>query len=217
MHYKYFFSEINKEYNPFGIGPWPCLNHAAEHYRENVIDNVKITEDSKTRKPVGTFDCDCGYCYSRTGPDQFDNDRFRKGRVKRFGYLWESKLLELLKEKDTSYRQMALQLGCDLKTVQKFEKQYRESNNLITIKSFSKVDQELHDKTSVIYKMNLQKILKTHPEISRTELRKLCQKEYLRICISTKKNGCLVSYQLQKLVQEVKIILIGSNVIVRFL
>lgn len=173
-----FFSKISEEYNPFGIGPWPCLNHAAEHYRENVIDIVDITEDSKTRKPVGTFNCNCGYCYSRTGPDQFDNDRFRKGRVKRFGYTWESKLLELLKDKNTSYRQMALQLGCDSKTVQKFEKQYKESNNLITIKSFSKVDHELHDETSEIYKMNLQRILKTHPEISRTELRKLCQKEY---------------------------------------
>lgn len=173
-----FFSEINEEYNPFGIGPWPCLNRAAEHYCENVINSVVITEDSKTRKPVGTFNCDCGYCYSRTGPDQSYNDRFRKGRVKKFGYLWKSKLLELLKEKDKSYRQMARQLGCDSKTVQKFEKQYKESNNLNKIESFSKIDQEFQDETCVTYKMSLQKILKTHPEMSRTELRKLCQKEY---------------------------------------
>ena len=173
-----FFSKISEEYNPFGIGPWPCLNHAAEHYRENVIDIVDITEDSKTRKPVGTFNCNCGYCYSRTGPDQSDNDRFRKGRVKKFGYLWEAKLLELLNEKDTSYRRMARQLGCDPKTVQKFEKRHKENINLIRNEPFSKVDQGFHDETCETYKMNLQKILKTHPELTRTELRELCQKEY---------------------------------------
>lgn len=174
-----FFSEINKEYNPFGIGPWPCLNHAAEHYRENVIENVKITEDSKTRKPVGTFNCDCGYCYSRTGPDQFDNDRFRKGRVKRFGYLWESKLLELLKEKDTSYRQMAQQMGCDVKTVQKFEIQFKKENGeLIENEPFSSIKLEHQKEKREGYKKSLQKILKRNPEMSRKELRKLCQKEY---------------------------------------
>lgn len=47
-----FFKDINKEYKPFGEGPWPCLNKAGAHYMDKVIRDLKITEDYKTRVPV---------------------------------------------------------------------------------------------------------------------------------------------------------------------
>ncbi len=36
---------VNQEayVGPFGTGPWPCLNKAAEHYGESVIPSVEIT------------------------------------------------------------------------------------------------------------------------------------------------------------------------------
>jgi hypothetical protein len=48
--------------SPFGTGPWPCLNKAAEHYYQDVIEECNISRCSKTGLPIGTFKCSCGFC-----------------------------------------------------------------------------------------------------------------------------------------------------------
>lgn len=78
-----FFSKVNKKYNPFGQGPWPCLNKAAEHYRKDIIEDVIISKDSKAPVPLGTFKCSCGYIYARKGPDKSSDDRYKIGKTKR--------------------------------------------------------------------------------------------------------------------------------------
>src|SRR5665648_235618 len=88
-----FFKGIRKAYNPFGKGPWPCLNKASDHYRQDVVSRLIVTADYKTREPVGTFKCECGYIYSRKGPDKSKNDRYYKGRVKAFGSIWNLSLI----------------------------------------------------------------------------------------------------------------------------
>ncbi|MBB5335734.1 transcriptional regulator with XRE-family HTH domain [Pectinatus brassicae] len=173
-----FFRGMSTSYNPFGAGPWPCLNQAAEHYQQAMIEQVIITADSKTRRPVGTFTCKCGYCYSRTGPDQSEKDRYRKGRIKVFGAVWERKLRELLQKNDLSYRKMARILGCDVKTVQKFEasmknETMKEGHTPLDI--LQKQATQYHKS----YKQRFQQIMREQPELSRTEIRKICPKEYM--------------------------------------
>jgi len=89
---------------PFGAPPWPCLNPASEHYRELRIEKcavkdgktrIKKTQGKPPRRPVGKFVCDCGFVYSRIGPDASEEDRYQKGRIIEFGAAWESKLLAL--------------------------------------------------------------------------------------------------------------------------
>ncbi|MGH4118243.1 TnsD family Tn7-like transposition protein [Clostridium sp.] len=94
-----FLKDTRNNYNPFGKGPWPCLNKVAEHYRMNVVNDLKITADYKTRLPVGTFSCNCGFVYSRKGPDKSSDDRYKVGRIKNFGIVWEDKLKLCLKER----------------------------------------------------------------------------------------------------------------------
>lgn len=71
---------VNQKVNggPFGMGPWPCLNKVAAHYRESVIPNVKVTRDFKSTASIGIFSCSCGFVYTRKGPDMSLEDRFRK-------------------------------------------------------------------------------------------------------------------------------------------
>lgn len=73
------------EVKPFGKGPWPCLNAGAEHYLQPVINDLKISYDSKSKKTIGIFTCSCGFIYSRRGPDVDKNDRYKIGRIKNFG------------------------------------------------------------------------------------------------------------------------------------
>lgn len=112
-------NEISKgsnQFDPFGQGPWPCLNKAADHYMEQTITSCKITRGSKTGKPVGTFACNCGFVYSRSGPDIIESDRYRVGRVKEFGDVWIKKLAEMSNQ-DLAARSQAKLLGCDPQTV----------------------------------------------------------------------------------------------------
>src|SRR5699024_12089085 len=81
-----------------------CLNKAADHYKQLVISNVKITRDFKTTAPIGTFECSCGYIYARKGPDKSSEDKYHIGRVKVFGATWMDKLRVLASNKNLSIR-----------------------------------------------------------------------------------------------------------------
>ncbi|MFS0873629.1 TnsD family Tn7-like transposition protein [Paenibacillus xylanilyticus] len=106
--------------NAFGIGPWPCLNKAASHFGSRVIESVRVTRCSDTSKPVGTFQCNCGFIYSRRGPDQSETDIFRVGRIKQLGAEWMEKLNELSLNPALSLREKARRLGVDPGTVKKY-------------------------------------------------------------------------------------------------
>jgi hypothetical protein len=125
----YFFMRDIKSYSyientnyldiPFGPPMYPCLNKAADHYRERVISDLKITRCSKTGKPIGTFTCVCGFVYSRSGPDNTIEDKFRIGKVKEFGHVWKQKLKELSNKGLTKYR-IAQELEVDFNTIKKY-------------------------------------------------------------------------------------------------
>lgn len=117
--FKAFLEQPVEVHSPFGKGPWPCLNKASEHYKKAVIQSCEVTRCSDTGRPVGTFVCECGFSYSRRGPDQNEEDKFHKGRVKSFGAIWFSKLHECL-HAGLSYRSTARVLGVDTNTVIKY-------------------------------------------------------------------------------------------------
>lgn len=114
------FYSMPHEYKPFGDGPWICLNASAEHYREPVIEKVEITHCMDTKLPVGTFKCSCGFIYSRRGPDISIEDRFKIGRIKTFGTIWEKKLQEYVEQEQLSMRETARRLNVDPNTVKKY-------------------------------------------------------------------------------------------------
>lgn len=112
-------SQLDKKYAPFGNAPWPCLNKAADHFRELIVQECQTTRCSDTGRPVGTFFCDCGFVYSRRGPDISIEDKYKRGRIKAFGIVWFEKLQSGLQE-GLSYRATAKILGVDTNTVIKY-------------------------------------------------------------------------------------------------
>ncbi len=126
-------------FHPFGDGPWPCLNRAADHYGKKVITDCHITACSDTRRPVGTFSCECGFVYSRRGPDQDEQDKYKIGRIKSFGELWINRLDYLISEERISYRTAAKILGVDPKTVIKYANRFnnQSENKKVNIKTLT--------------------------------------------------------------------------------
>lgn len=113
---------LNVKYLPFGKGPWPCLNKITSHYGELIITDINITQCSDTKRPVGSFKCNqCGFHYSRRGPDTTSKDSFTYGRVRDYGHFWHMRADSLL-EKGGSIRSIARELKVDSKTVNLFIK-----------------------------------------------------------------------------------------------
>ncbi|MBR9658027.1 MULTISPECIES: TnsD family Tn7-like transposition protein [Bacillus cereus group] len=154
---------VGKQYYPFGESPYYCLNPAANHFKERVVTDLKITNCTDTRKPVGTFSCKCGFIYSRKGPDKNEVDQFKIGRIKQFGHVWERRLKELYIEGKSLYR-IAKELQCDSSTVKKYvqvellavTKSASSSKNLVELKEIEWLT-----------------LLKNNPNRTVTELRKL--------------------------------------------
>lgn len=119
-----FIPKLNFEYKPFGDGPWPCLNPVANHFKKDVVSDLSITHCTNTALPVGTFKCECGFVYSRRGPDKVMEDRYRVGRIKSFGSVWEKGLQKLAAKGQLGLRGMAREMQADPGTVKRYlEKQ----------------------------------------------------------------------------------------------
>ncbi|MFB7140792.1 TnsD family Tn7-like transposition protein [Gottfriedia sp. NPDC056225] len=86
-------NEREIEQKPFGNGPWPCLNPAADHVHVATINEVDITIDYGSKLPVGVFCCLCGYTYQRIGPEKTAQERYRFQKVVEYGQIWTDKLL----------------------------------------------------------------------------------------------------------------------------
>lgn len=95
----------------FGNGPWPCLNRAARHYGERVIDRCEIQMSTADGRPVGVFRCRCGFGYSRVGPDWSPMMECHIGRVLDYGVTWDRKLKELWLESGLCVDAIAQRLG----------------------------------------------------------------------------------------------------------
>ncbi|HDX9630590.1 TPA: TnsD family transposase [Bacillus cereus] len=172
--------EKGETYEPFGSGPWCCLNVACKDYMKSVVKNLVITRCYDTKRPVGTFTCHCGFVYSRRGPDTITEDKYKIGRIKDFGDVWKNKLKVLIRDGGT-LTGIAKKLNVDPITVKRqatmleldyswsgesrevAEKKARFQRN---IKAASNED-ALHIRKEIWLKLR-----KEYPHFSKLELRK---------------------------------------------
>ena len=151
-------------YQPFGSSPWLCLNPAADHYQQPVVEDLSIRYDSKIKQPIGTFTCSCGFVFARKGPDTSADDKYRIGRIKALGAVWEHKLGELLKE-DLSLREIARRLHVDVNTVKKYADLTRQDRKAIS----PTVPDDLRERQRQAWI----ELMRQNEQKSRTELRQL--------------------------------------------
>lgn len=163
------FIKSGNDIGPFGKGPWPCLNKAAIHYKQPIVTGIEITRDFKSKSPIGTFTCSCGFVFARKGPDRIDEDRYRIGRVKVFGHVWQKKLQELSK-KSLSIRAITRELNVDSKTVKKYLKDFNE----VIVKEKSK-DLALINQ----YRVEIVEGIKQHQDLKRSQIREQFPKQYI--------------------------------------
>ncbi|MBY0246359.1 MAG: TnsD family transposase [Nitrospiraceae bacterium] len=89
------FFQLPAKPHDFGIGPWPCLNRLAPHYKAMTVMTYSVHVQKDGGRPVATFSCPCGFVYSRIGPDWGPLARFSYTRIERYGPLWDRKFSRL--------------------------------------------------------------------------------------------------------------------------
>lgn len=175
------FIRSDEKYTPFGTGPWTCLNPAVDHYKSLIVNKVKVTHCYDTKRPVGTFECNCGFIYSRRGPDTSPNDIFKIGRIKSFGLVWEKKLIQLL-ENNMGLRETARIMKVDPKTIKLQATKLGLNSELIGYDDIN--NQETSENPNYC---NLQEYHRTawievkaaYPDKSKTELRKIAKSHFI--------------------------------------
>ncbi|WP_159780850.1 TnsD family Tn7-like transposition protein [Bacillus sp. N1-1] len=180
----FFETDVNSFYSlkhprPFGNGPWLCLNVACGNYHKRVVTSLTITSCYDTGKPVGTFKCDCGFVFSRKGPDSSSNDKYKVGTIKEYGFAWKQQLTSLV-ENQLPLNTIAKTLQCNTETVKKYAyrlgldvpwKRPRDQRRLQNL-SVNPEDQLKRMKSLWL------KTRQKYPEKSKTEVRKLVPAVY---------------------------------------
>ncbi len=104
--------------SPFGVGPWPCLNRAAPHYRERTITAHRQWTYRGT--VIGEFACRCGFTYCWRRPDLDIAVWDRPRRILAVGDVWLAQL-DALTTAGCTLRAMGRALGVDPTTVRRYQ------------------------------------------------------------------------------------------------
>lgn len=105
---------------PFGGGPWPCLNPACVNHRKPVVTTYRIKRARTSSHQIGgIFSCACGFSYLRRWGTASPDDRFSYHQTESYGSVWQARLRELWADPSVSLRGMVGLLGADRDAIKK--------------------------------------------------------------------------------------------------
>ncbi len=101
------------EYAPFGRSPWPCLNPFCKQYMKESIKEVCFKKGSTGGRIAGTWECkECGFEYTRQGPDAKEEDKYRIGFVNKYGDVFDNKVKEVCEDTSLELEELVDLLQC---------------------------------------------------------------------------------------------------------
>ncbi|SCW83091.1 TniQ protein [Paenibacillus tianmuensis] len=169
--------------DPFGDGPWECVNVVCPSYKSNIITKYTQNYNRNKSKITGFFQCEiCGFVYSKGWPpDQFDEQKTKIG-IRDRGKLWRNQLL-LLHRTGLSGYAISKKLQVDRAIIYHHLRQMGVNDMESGMNEISMaLDQtsaatETTDKET--YRSLLLGMLKQDPQISRSQLARSHNKVYL--------------------------------------
>ncbi|MFT9820807.1 TnsD family Tn7-like transposition protein [Lysinibacillus sp. NPDC056185] len=168
------FFEEEYVYEPFGRGPWICMNPLAPHYLQNVIEKVNIDFNNFQRVITGEMICGCGFGYRLKEPEKSPLElKHFNNRIIQKGHVWDRKINDFLNEKLT-IKEIALRTKMNRDTITRIIKNSTIKNN--EIKRAEKIRQR-NEKTNEYRKIWLE-IRLIYPNYSRSKLKQVNKKVY---------------------------------------
>jgi hypothetical protein len=125
------FFRLPDKAEPFGKGPWPCLNAAEEHFHDRRIAECQVSHKrDASKRLIGTFMCECGFSYKRFGPDLTNERRYEYDRIMSFGDVWYEKLRDMIALGNNSFLEIARVFSVSVNTVNKESQRLKKSDEL---------------------------------------------------------------------------------------
>lgn len=169
------FYEKNYNYQPFGSGPWICMNHLAEHYLKECVDDLEINVHSAYRRVQGDFTCSCGFKYRLILPEKtpLEVNRFSHRIIER-GDLWRNEFQKLL-SKNLSIIEISHITKMSRPTVRKIKKQVFSGKKIMITRGTGRRKVCSDEIRTQNYKEEWEIIFKENPTLNRTQLKALNQ------------------------------------------
>ncbi len=173
------FINAPEEFLPFGVGPWPCLNSAATHYKENIIPSYELRKSTLDNNLFGVFECKCGFVYTRSLPEKGNDDRYNKRSVLNRGEEWEIKATELIISENYTLKNLALLLNCSTGKVISHAIKNKLLHHIETKKKYRKIKDKFQSSQNLLdeYKQKITQFISEHPDMSRSKIAKVLVEE----------------------------------------
>ncbi|MDP7981245.1 TnsD family Tn7-like transposition protein [Bacillus multifaciens] len=172
------FFEKEYTFEPFGKGPWICMNPFANHYLDHCIHNIEYSIDKTKLVLKADFKCECGFTYRLFSPENnpLAVKRFSM-RIVSLGPVWREKVKKLIEE-GVPRKMLIERSGMSRETFNKkisdFEKTEVESRD----KKRSRNKIENFDEVRKEHRRQWMKLVELHPDYSRKQLNKSNSKLY---------------------------------------
>lgn len=112
-----FFSSV-PDNEPYGSGPWPCINKVCCHYGKDGAEKISVTY--MNGQTIGHFRCTgCGMKYQRSRPWQEFEEYADHAVILDYGDYWYRKLRECVEAKGLNQAETAKVMKCTTTTVRK--------------------------------------------------------------------------------------------------
>ena len=168
------FFEKEYSYEPFGKGPWICMNPLADHYLQNVVTEVDIRIHESYRVVRGDMRCSCGFVYRLMGEEKSPLEVKKiNGRIVEKGHVWDQKFNEFI-ERKLPLKEIATHTNMGVETVRRILKRHNLNNE--EIEEAKKIRKKI-EKTSE-YKNIWINLRMKYPDYTRVQLIKLNRKVY---------------------------------------
>ncbi len=172
------FFQLPTRPQPFGSGPWPCLNPVCEHYRELRIEKFKIRYmgiGDRPKKKAANFRCVCGFTYSRPFPNSATQSDTENYRVMDCGPVWKEALRRLYQSKKYRLREIAEKLGVSRNVIEREIRKLRRERKVPDNYELAKHARSLAKAEAMKLKRaecreQWLQAMKNHPTASRTQL-----------------------------------------------
>lgn len=169
---------------PFGAGPWPCLNPVCEHDQRPSIEKFKVRrmEVGDQVKKAADFRCACGFTYSRPFPDSSTGSDADNYRVMSCGPIWEEELRRLYHSGKYTRLEMAEKLGVKPNTIMRKVMQIRRGQEASESREQAKQARALaraeardsaNELKRATYREKWLQAMKSYPAASRSQLNKI--------------------------------------------
>jgi hypothetical protein len=165
-----FDSDIQIPFEPFGSGPWACLNSNSDHFRELTINSCQLGRDSDTGFVYGRMKCECGLQYYVSGPCMNDVRDVGISNIPNIRDDWARSVVYLRRTTKLPLRSLVKYLGGSLAVINRI---IRSSGlNISRSAKIRKKSKDLMER----YRNRLISLIRDN--MTRKELSKLAPKEY---------------------------------------